>query len=216
MTGEIKISVGIISPAEKFPQENKDSVYYDANKGAVITGNKTKTNQHTDSEYKEEYSEDAYNYLSRIADNCRSWVNPLAILFNVSSTTIRKWYKLHEEFADAIDKGMIDSNHKILNKLRQKKIDLAMGVSIPETKVFCSFGEVITHEMEKHFPPNLQAIQDLEYELDEQYRNIQDKKAVSANVAIPIAVSFGVADASIEGQEQAIKEKMGISDESNS
>jgi hypothetical protein len=74
----------------------------------------------------------------------------LADAFMVSEVTINAWKKEFPEFLKSLTAGkeMIDDN------VEKSLLQSAMGYIHPEEKVFCSEGQIITHQTVKHYPPN--------------------------------------------------------------
>lgn len=78
----------------------------------------------------------------------------LAIFFKVCELTINNWKKDHPDFFESIKNAKLDADHQIGKSLFQR----ALGYEHPEERVFCSEGEITTHQTTKHYPPDTQAI----------------------------------------------------------
>jgi len=77
----------------------------------------------------------------------------LAAWFGVTEKTIRTWAEKHRAFAEALEEAKALADAKVEQSLYRR----AIGYTCPETKVFCQDGEVITHEVQKHFAPETTA-----------------------------------------------------------
>jgi len=77
----------------------------------------------------------------------------LANLLDVSKATINQWKKEHPEFLDSLKNTKAELNDNVEVSLYQR----ACGYSHEEEKVFCSSGEIITHKVTKHYPPDTAA-----------------------------------------------------------
>lgn len=97
-------------------------------------------------EYKEDYSQHAYNYCLMGATN-----EKLAEFFKVSVATINNWKNVHPEFLDAIKKGRDIYDTETVEK---SLLDRANGYTHKEQKVFCNNGKIVTKEVDKHYPPD--------------------------------------------------------------
>ncbi len=73
----------------------------------------------------------------------------MAEAFMVSEATIHNWKTEHPEFLESLKDGkaMIDDN------VEKSLLQRALGYSHREEKVFCSEGQIVTHETVKHYPP---------------------------------------------------------------
>src|SRR5690554_6233051 len=77
----------------------------------------------------------------------------LAEFFEVSEQTVNTWKKAHPKFLESIKKGKVLADAEVAARLYER----ATGYSHPEVKVFQNAGEIITHEVEKHYPPDTTA-----------------------------------------------------------
>lgn len=77
----------------------------------------------------------------------------LAELFGVAESTIYLWKNEHPRFSESINAGkaLID------DMVEKSLLGRALGGSIKETKVFLSWGETVTEEVDKHIPPDVAA-----------------------------------------------------------
>jgi hypothetical protein len=78
----------------------------------------------------------------------------IADFFDVSERTINTWKKKHSTFLQSIKKGKIQADAEVAKMLFHR----ACGYEHIETKVFCQNGEIITHDVIKHYPPDTAAI----------------------------------------------------------
>lgn len=101
------------------------------------------------SSFKEEYIELGFKYALLGADDKK-----LAELFGVSVNTIDNWKKDYPEFLGSLKAGKEDADAKVADSLYHR----ACGYTHKEVKVFHSNGEIITHEVDKHYPPDTTAI----------------------------------------------------------
>jgi len=77
----------------------------------------------------------------------------LAFFFDVATSTIDNWLVKHPEFLGAVKAGRIVADMDVSASLYQR----AVGYSCTETKVFCVNGEIIEHQVIKHYPPEVGA-----------------------------------------------------------
>lgn len=100
--------------------------------------------------YKSEYIEQAYK-LGVLG----ATIPQMADFFEVNTDTVYEWMKKHPKFADAVNKGRIQMDMEVSEKLLHK----AKGYSHKETKVFydSKSGECVEHEVEKHYAPDTTA-----------------------------------------------------------
>ncbi len=77
----------------------------------------------------------------------------MADFFEVTTTTLDNWKKAHPEFFGALKAGKLVADAEVATKLYNR----AMGYSHPETKVFNDQGKILTHDIEKHLPPDTTA-----------------------------------------------------------
>lgn len=73
-------------------------------------------------------------------------------VLGVTEMTINR-YKKDEKFLLALKNGKEISDSAVEKSLFER----AMGYSCPETKVFCHEGVITTHEVIKHYPPEVVA-----------------------------------------------------------
>ena len=78
----------------------------------------------------------------------------LADFFDVCEDTINNWKVAFPEFFVSIKRGKIQADAEVAEKLYQR----AKGYEHEEVKVFCQEGEIITHTIIKHYPPETAAI----------------------------------------------------------
>lgn len=95
--------------------------------------------------YTDKYAEQAYKLALLGATD-----KELADFFGVCEKTINNWKKAFPEFLQSLKRGKIQADAEVAEKLYQR----AKGYEHPEVKVFCQEGEIITHEVVKHYPPD--------------------------------------------------------------
>jgi len=76
--------------------------------------------------------------------------NQVADFLNVDVATINRWKLSHPTFCEALKVGKEELDNQVVKSLFNR----AMGYSHAEEKVFCSNGEIMTHETTKHYPPD--------------------------------------------------------------
>ena len=101
------------------------------------------------SNYKKEYNEQAKK-LCRLGATDKE----LADFFGVSEQTVNSWKKSHPDFLESLKAGKTESDVRVVDALFSR----ANGYVAKETKVFCNNGEIITADIEKHYPPDTTAI----------------------------------------------------------
>ena len=74
----------------------------------------------------------------------------LANYFEVAVSTIQKWKLDHQDFSDSIKRGKNNADLKVAESLYGR----ATGYSHPEVKVFNNQGEILTHDVVKHYAPD--------------------------------------------------------------
>ena len=99
-------------------------------------------------EYKPEYAAQARNYCILGATD-----EFMASCFGVSVQTIGAWKHKQPEFLDAIKNGKMDYDLSVGKSLHSR----ALGYSCEEEKVFLNEGEIVTHKVTKHHPPDTTA-----------------------------------------------------------
>ncbi|ENL8185158.1 hypothetical protein AB6F95_004642 [Salmonella enterica] len=175
---------------------------------------KAPTQQISDAVYKPDYCQIAVDVITAFCDRggCVAPLTAVAARVGVPVRVIIQWTQEHNEFFDAIYDTAANIDFEVLQNIRDEQYKLAMGYVLPETKVFYnkSLDKTIEHTIDKYYVPDLKAIMDLNYQLDEEYRRLIDRKEKAGAVQMPISVSFGVNDCSIEGHEDSIKKMMGI------
>lgn len=98
------------------------------------------------SDYKDEYTELAYNYCLLGATDA-----DLGNFFGVSETTINNWKKDHPEFLESLKRGKQQADAQVAKSLFQR----ATGYSHPETKIATTEGRITdSQEFEKHYAPD--------------------------------------------------------------
>lgn len=74
-------------------------------------------------------------------------------IIGVSRQTIHNWCGQHKDLLYAVREARQVADELVEASLFSR----AVGYSHPEQKVFCDKGEIITHDMIKHHPPDTQA-----------------------------------------------------------
>lgn len=77
----------------------------------------------------------------------------IAKVLEISPDTIFR-AKRDVEFCGAISKAKDEADLHVINSLYSR----AIGFSHPEIKVFCNKGEIVEHEVIRHYPPDTEAI----------------------------------------------------------
>jgi len=96
--------------------------------------------------YKEEYIEQVYK-LCKLGSTDKD----IADFFNVTETTINNWKDSEPKFFESLKRGKdAFDTIKVEGALKHR----AIGYEHNETKVFCQDGQIITHEVVKHYPPD--------------------------------------------------------------
>lgn len=75
-------------------------------------------------------------------------------LFDISRRQMGIWKAQYPEFKKALEAGYTDADAEVLGAL----FKVATGYEHPETKVMMWDGEILTHDVDKHYKPDVQAI----------------------------------------------------------
>ena len=110
-----------------------------------MTEAKVKNKGGRPTDYKEEYNIQAMKLCLLGATD-----EKLGNFFNVSEQTINAWKSKHPKFLESIREGKEEADANVAHALYNK----AVGFSHKETKVFNDQGEILTHEVDKHYPPD--------------------------------------------------------------
>jgi len=97
------------------------------------------------SSYKEEFAEQAKKLCKLGATDI-----DLADFFEVHLATINRWKHRYPEFRESLNEYKVFANANVERSLYQR----ATGYDCVETKVFNNQGEIVTHDVIKHFPPD--------------------------------------------------------------
>jgi len=73
----------------------------------------------------------------------------MAKVFKISRSSL-SLYKESQEFSDIIKKGKAIADSEVERSLFER----ANGYTHRETKVFCSNGDIVTEDIERHYPPD--------------------------------------------------------------
>lgn len=125
--------------------------------------------------YKPEYSEQAGKICLLGATD-----EFLADYFNVDVSTIGNWKNAHPEFLEAIKKGKQKADLQVAESLFHR----AKGYEHPEVKVFNNQGEIVTHEVTKHYAPDPTAA--IFWLKNRQPREWRDKQEVEMDATLQI------------------------------
>ena len=74
----------------------------------------------------------------------------ISSILGISRETLNQWKNKYAEVADALKRGREFADSNVASKLYQR----ACGYVGKETRVFCFQGEVITKDIEVHYPPD--------------------------------------------------------------
>ena len=77
----------------------------------------------------------------------------IALELDVSQSTFNCWKRKHADFKDLLRSWKYDADAKVERSLYER----ATGYECVETKVFFKDGETYTHEVVKHYPPDVTA-----------------------------------------------------------
>ena len=78
----------------------------------------------------------------------------LADFFEVSEATIHVWKKAHPSFLESLKAGKVVADAEVAASLYER----AVGYSHKETKVFNNMGHIVTHDVDRKYPPDPMAI----------------------------------------------------------
>jgi len=74
----------------------------------------------------------------------------IAQALKIHVDTLHNWKKKHPEFFESLKSWKLSADGEVEVSLYRR----ACGYSVPETKVFNNNGEIVTHEVMKHYPPD--------------------------------------------------------------
>jgi len=126
--------------------------------------------------YKEEYCKQAEKICKLGATD-----EFLADYFDVCVATLNNWKSSHPEFLASIKKGKIEADLKVAESLYQR----AIGYSHPEVKVFNNQGEIVTHDVVKHYAPDPTAL--IFWLKNRQPKEWRDKQELDVNQRVSSA-----------------------------
>ena len=78
----------------------------------------------------------------------------LADFFGIAESTLNLWKNAHPLFMESLKAGKIIADAEVTASLYER----AKGYRHIETKVFCSNGDIVTHDVDKIYPPDPMAI----------------------------------------------------------
>jgi len=125
--------------------------------------------------YKDEYTDLAYKYSLLGATDIQ-----MSDFFDVAESTIHKWKHDFPEFSESIKRGKAIADAEVANSLYKR----ATGYEHDETKVFNNQGEIITHQITKHYAPDPTAIA---YWLNNRQRDKWAQRQVTENTNIEMS-----------------------------
>lgn len=99
--------------------------------------------------YKEEYDNLVYKYSLLGATDSQ-----MAEFLEVAESTFHKWKHDFPSFSESIKRGKALADAEVADSLYKR----ATGYTHTETKVFNNQGEIMTHDVEKHYAPDPTAI----------------------------------------------------------
>lgn len=107
-------------------------------------------------ERKEKYVEILTKAVGSLAKEGKS-NKEIAAILGISVTTFTSWLAHNNRLATILN----DSRAFVERAVEHSLFQLAVGYAHPETKVFydSKTGDVVTHKVMKHYPPDLKAIQ---------------------------------------------------------
>jgi hypothetical protein len=97
------------------------------------------------SSFKEEYEAEAYKLALLGATD-----KQMADFWGVTEQTVNNWKNEHPGFFESLKRGKLDADANVAKSLYHR----ALGYSHPEMKVFQFEGQIIEHEVIKHYPPD--------------------------------------------------------------
>jgi hypothetical protein len=100
------------------------------------------------SKYQSHFAEEAYRLCLLGATD-----KQIAEFFNVSERTVNNWKREYPEFFQSLKRGKIVADAEVAEALFKR----ACGYSHPETKVFCSDGEITERTITRYYPPDVTA-----------------------------------------------------------
>lgn len=77
----------------------------------------------------------------------------IADIVGVCTKTISNWKGKHQELLHAVNESKLVADELVEISLYRR----ALGYTHPEEKVFLDKGEIVTHQTQKHYPPDTQA-----------------------------------------------------------
>lgn len=99
--------------------------------------------------FKEEYCDQAYKLCLLGFTDIQ-----LSKFFEVNESTIHQWKLDYPQFSESLKRGKDIADAEVAHSLFNR----ALGYSHPEVKVFNQNGEIIEHQVDKHYPPDATAI----------------------------------------------------------
>ncbi len=102
----------------------------------------------------------------------------MAAFFGVAESTWHLWKTKHTKFSESLRSWKEFADEKVERSLYER----ACGYTHKEEKVFCSLGEIKTHETLKHYPPDSTAmIYWLKNRQPEKWRDKQQVDNISSD-----------------------------------
>ena len=117
--------------------------------------------------FKPEYTEQAEKLAMLGATD-----EQMAEFFHVTFQTFNNWKKDFPDFFESL----IEAKDYANNKVKRSLFERATGYNHPEEKVFCTQGEITTHDTVKHYPPEtVAAIFWLKNRDPENWRDVKER-----------------------------------------
>lgn len=77
----------------------------------------------------------------------------IAEFFGITVKQLAAWRVKYPKLDETIRASVLEATGRVVDALYQR----AIGYTHPETKVFCHQGDIYTHEVLKHYPPDTTA-----------------------------------------------------------
>lgn len=147
------------------------------------------------SDYRKEYAHLAYRFTLLGHTDAE-----LAVDFGVAESTINRWKLAHPEFCESIKRGRTPADCDVVESLYKR----ACGFTKRMVKMFQYNGEVIEHEYDEYFPPEVGA---MVYWLKNRQRALfRDRPEISVEVN---ATTLRLPDWAIDAANDLHRERQG-------
>ena len=128
----------------------------------------------------------------------------MAAVFGISADLMQAWKEYYPEFKKAIAEGRTAADARVVQALFER----ATGYSHPEVRLFFDEGEVIEHEVTKHYPPDHASIKTwLTNRQREHWKDRQSHEHGGSRDMPDIGVGVGVRD---ESKQELIASILGL------